>query len=90
MGTKGKRITAPVVFQGGVSKNKGVVAAFEKALNCPVTVDENGQDICVYHARNEETITGDPLYNPNRHARLMPVVWDEEGKPVFSFNRGDK
>lgn len=39
---KGKRITAPVVFQGGVSKNKGVVAAFEKALNCPVTVDENG------------------------------------------------
>ena len=54
------------------------------------TVDENGQDICVYHARNEETITGDPLYNPNRHARLMPVVWDEEGRPVFSFNRGDK
>jgi predicted CoA-substrate-specific enzyme activase len=39
---KGKRINGPVVFQGGVSKNKGVVAAFEKALGCNVLVDPNG------------------------------------------------
>ncbi len=39
---KGKRIVTPVVFQGGVSKNVGVVAAFEKLLNCEVKVDENG------------------------------------------------
>ena len=39
---KGKKIVSPVVFQGGVSKNKGVVAAFERALNCHVTVDPNG------------------------------------------------
>lgn len=39
---KGKKITAPVVFQGGVSKNKGVVKAFEDMLGCPVEVDENG------------------------------------------------
>ena len=39
---KGKKIVSPVVFQGGVSKNAGVVAAFEKALGCKVTVDENG------------------------------------------------
>ncbi|MCC8103595.1 MAG: acyl-CoA dehydratase activase [Clostridiales bacterium] len=39
---KGKRIVSPVVFQGGVSKNIGVVAAFEKALGCKVRVDENG------------------------------------------------
>ncbi len=39
---KGKRIVSPVVFQGGVSKNKGVVAAFENALGCKVTVDDNG------------------------------------------------
>ncbi|MCD8153695.1 MAG: acyl-CoA dehydratase activase [Clostridiales bacterium] len=38
---KGKKIISPVVFQGGVSKNKGVVAAFEKALGTQVTVDEN-------------------------------------------------
>ncbi len=39
---KGKRIAAPVVFQGGVSKNQGVVAAFEKALRCEIIVDANG------------------------------------------------
>ncbi len=39
---KGKRIMSPVVFQGGVSKNIGVVAAFERLLNCEVIVDENG------------------------------------------------
>ncbi len=39
---KGKKIVSPVVFQGGVSKNVGVVDAFKKALNTDVIVDENG------------------------------------------------
>ena len=39
---KGKPIREPIVFQGGVSKNIGVVKAFEKALGEPVIVDENG------------------------------------------------
>lgn len=39
---KGKKICSPVVFQGGVSKNIGVVRAFEDLLHCPVIVDENG------------------------------------------------
>lgn len=39
---KGKKINSPVVFQGGVSKNQGVVAAFERSLGCKVTVDPNG------------------------------------------------
>ena len=39
---KGKKIRPPVVFQGGVSKNRGVVAAFERQLGCPIIVDENG------------------------------------------------
>lgn len=39
---KGKKILSPVVFQGGVSKNIGVVKAFERQLGCPVIVDENG------------------------------------------------
>ncbi len=39
---KGKKIESPVVFQGGVSKNAGVVAAFENMLGCKVIVDENG------------------------------------------------
>ena len=38
---KGKKIISPVVFQGGVSKNKGVVKAFENAIGEKVLVDEN-------------------------------------------------
>ncbi len=49
------------------------------------TVDEEGRDILVYHARTETEIEGDPLYNPNRHAMLMPVRW-KDGRPVFTFD----
>ncbi len=38
---KGKSIKAPIVFQGGVSKNIGVVRAFEKITNEKVIVDVN-------------------------------------------------
>lgn len=39
---KGKRIQPPIVFQGGVSKNIGVVEAFKRALECDILVDQNG------------------------------------------------
>ncbi|MDE6201318.1 MAG: acyl-CoA dehydratase activase [Clostridiales bacterium] len=39
---KGKKIKAPIVFQGGVSKNVGVKKAFEDEVGSEVTVDENG------------------------------------------------
>lgn len=35
---KGKEILAPVVFQGGVAANVGMIKAFEKALGLPVQV----------------------------------------------------
>ena len=38
---KGKKIYGPVIFQGGVSKNQGVVKYFEKILNTKVIVDPN-------------------------------------------------
>lgn len=50
------------------------------------TVDEEGNDILVYHARKESVIEGDPLYNPNRHAMLMKFGWDENGRPAFSYH----
>ena len=50
------------------------------------TVDEEGRDVMVYHARIEEKIEGNPLYNPNRHAFLMPVLWDENDRPIFSYD----
>lgn len=38
---KGKNIKAPVVFQGGVSKNIGVIKAFEEATKEKIIVDDN-------------------------------------------------
>lgn len=38
---KGKKIYGPIVFQGGVSKNKGVVYYFKKILKEDVIVDAN-------------------------------------------------
>lgn len=38
---KGKKIKPPIVFQGGVSKNIGVVKAFENILNEKIIVDES-------------------------------------------------
>ena len=39
---RGKNIQSPVVFQGGVSKNKGVKNFFEESLNKEVLVDDVG------------------------------------------------
>lgn len=39
---KGKKIKAPIIFQGGVSKNIGVVKAFEDITGQNIIVDENG------------------------------------------------
>lgn len=47
---KGKKIEAPVVFQGGVSKNAGVVHAFEEQLGMPVAVDPDGHLMGAYGA----------------------------------------
>ncbi len=39
---KGKRIEEPIIFQGGVSKNKGVHKYFEEILGKKVIIDPNG------------------------------------------------
>ena len=38
---KGKKINGPIVFQGGVSKNKGVVKYFKEILKQDIIVDQN-------------------------------------------------
>lgn len=48
------------------------------------TVDERGRDMLVFHARDYETIKGDPLFDPNRHTRVQPIVYRADGTPVFN------
>ena len=38
---KGKKIEGPIIFQGGVSKNEGVVKYFKEVLNEDIIVDPN-------------------------------------------------
>jgi len=38
---KGKKIKGPIIFQGGVSKNRGVVKYFKEVLGEDIIVDEN-------------------------------------------------
>ncbi|MDQ1593735.1 MAG: hypothetical protein QOH40_291 [Arthrobacter pascens] len=53
------------------------------------TVDEAGNDVLVYHARSYRTIVGDPLYDPNRHARVQRLHWNADGTPNFGVPVGD-
>ena len=47
---KGKKILAPIVFQGGVSKNEGVVKAFADSLGQEIIVDKDGHLMGCYGA----------------------------------------
>lgn len=54
------------------------------------TVSEDGTlDLLVYHARSYKEIEGDPLYDPNRHTRVQPIMWNEDGTPNFGVPRPD-
>ncbi|WP_418969056.1 family 43 glycosylhydrolase [Alloscardovia omnicolens] len=44
--------------------------------------EDDSEDVMVYHARNYTQIEGDPLFDPNRHARAGVITW-ENGKPIF-------
>ncbi|MFC7273816.1 family 43 glycosylhydrolase [Paractinoplanes rhizophilus] len=54
------------------------------------TVAEDGvTDVLVFHARDYRDITGDPLYDPNRHARVQKLYWHPDGTPLFGVPVGD-
>lgn len=53
------------------------------------TVAEDGvTDVLVYHARDYRDITGDPLYDPNRHTRVQRLYWHQDGTPLFGVPVG--
>lgn len=63
---KGKKIEEPIIFQGGVSKNKGVHKYFEEILEKKVIVDPNGHLMGAYGialmAKKNKT---NKIYNKN-------------------------
>ena len=51
--------------------------------NCFTTTKDGKRDILVYHGRSYKEIDGDPLGNPDRHARAQFVEWDDAGNLVL-------
>lgn len=44
---------------------------------------DGDDDVLIYHCRSYKEIVGDPLYDPNRHARALTITYDDKGFPVF-------
>jgi GH43 family beta-xylosidase len=44
---------------------------------------DDAADVLVYHARNYKDISGNPLYDPNRHTRVQELLWNSDGTPNF-------
>lgn len=44
---------------------------------------DGDEDVLIYHCRSYRDIVGDPLYDPNRHARGKVFEYDKKGFPVF-------
>jgi len=51
--------------------------------NSFTTTKDGALDLLVYHARNYRDIVGDPLNDPNRHARAQAFGWRADGLPDF-------
>ena len=51
--------------------------------NSFTTTPDGAVDLLVYHARDYRDIAGDPLHDPNRHARVQPFGWRADGLPEF-------
>jgi GH43 family beta-xylosidase len=51
--------------------------------NSFTTTTDGATDLLVYHARNYREIVGDPLNDPNRHARAQAFGWRADGLPDF-------
>ncbi|MDI4635643.1 glycoside hydrolase family 43 protein [Pelomonas sp. V22] len=66
-----------------VFKTDESVGQFGPGHNSFTTTRDGQVDLLVYHARNYRDIVGDPLNDPNRHARVQPFGWDAAGFPVF-------
>lgn len=47
------------------------------------TISPDGTDLLVYHGRDYKEINGDPLRDPNRHTRVQPLRWNDDGTPNF-------
>ena len=53
------------------------------------TTTADGRPVLVYHARNYTNLQGEPLWDPNRHARAQVLLVDDEGRPQWGSPSAD-
>lgn len=58
---------------------------FGPGHNTFVKAEDGVTDLCVFHARQYDKITGNPLYDPNRHAMVMKITYGRNGAPIFRY-----
>lgn len=51
--------------------------------NSFVVAEDGKTDLMIYHARDYQQLQGNPLTDPNRHARARQISWNEAGLPQF-------
>lgn len=66
-----------------VFKTDVAASQFGPGHNCFTTTPDGRIDILVYHDRNYEKITGDPLGNSDRATRAQVIRWRTDGTPDF-------
>lgn len=73
---KGKAIKAPIVFQGGVSKNVGVVKAFETQVKQKINVDKNAH---LMGALGVAILCKSPLKTKKFDCSLLEIGFETRG-----------
>ena len=74
---KGKKIIGPIVFQGGVSKNIGVVKQFEEILKEPIIVDPNSH---LMGAIGIAVLASKQKSNKIYHLELKDIKFETKGR----------
>lgn len=62
---------------------------FGPGHNSFVKAEDGVTDLLIYHSRDYKELQGNPLTDPNRHARARVITWDENGFPVLSPDKPD-
>ncbi|MFC0213653.1 family 43 glycosylhydrolase [Paenibacillus chartarius] len=64
-------------------KTDETLGMFGPGHNSFTKTDDGAEDVLVFHARNYKEITGDPLYDPNRHTYVRVLKWHDDGTPDY-------
>ena len=93
---KGKKIRGPIVFNGGVSKNKAVVRAFEEIVGSKIIVDKNSHLMGAFgiaimaSMEKEENIFNFDIDNLKLETKIMECGKCANNCEIIMVYRNDK